>query len=54
MRADETLGRIELGPRRRGEYTEPERTLLHTVAGQAAASVANVRLTAQLADNSTS
>jgi signal transduction histidine kinase len=49
VRADETLGRIELGPRRRGEYGEAERTLLRTVAGQAAASVANVRLTAQLA-----
>ena len=50
VRSDEILGRIELGPRRRGEYSESERTLLHTVAGQAAASVANVRLTAQLAD----
>jgi len=47
--ADETLGRIELGPRRRGDYTEAEHSLLRTVAGQAAASVANVRLTAQLA-----
>ncbi|GAA1752636.1 GAF domain-containing sensor histidine kinase [Agromyces humatus] len=49
VRGDETLGRIEAGPRRRGDYSESERTLLHTVAGQAAASVANVRLTAQLA-----
>ena len=49
-RANETLGRIELGPRRRGEYSDAERTLLRTVAGQAAASVANVRLTAQLAE----
>lgn len=49
-RTDETLGRIELGPRRRGDYSEAERDLLRTVAGQAAASVANVRLTAQLAE----
>ncbi|WP_157008848.1 sensor histidine kinase [Agromyces laixinhei] len=47
---DETLGRIEAGPRHHGEYTEAERMLLRTVAGQAAASVANVRLTSQLAD----
>ena len=38
------------GPRRRGDYSDAERTLLRTVAGQAAASVANVRLTAQLAE----
>lgn len=50
VHGDETLGRIELGPRRRGEYGEAERMLLRTVAGQAAASVANVRLTAQLAE----
>lgn len=49
VHADETLGRIEVGPRRRGEYSDAERTVLRTVAGQAAASVANVRLTAQLA-----
>jgi signal transduction histidine kinase len=49
VRGDETLGRIEVGPRRRGEYSDAQRTLLRTVAGQAAASVANVRLTAQLA-----
>jgi signal transduction histidine kinase len=49
VRADETLGRIDVGPRRRGEYSDAERDLLRTVAGQAAASVANVRLTAQLA-----
>ena len=48
-RADKTLGRIEVGPRRRGDYSEAERALLSTVAGQAAASVANVRLSAQLA-----
>jgi signal transduction histidine kinase len=50
VRAGETLGGIELGPRRRGDYSEAERDLLRTVAGQAAASVANVRLTAQLAE----
>jgi signal transduction histidine kinase len=50
VRGDETLGRIEVGRRRRGEYSDAERTLLRTVAGQAAASVANVRLTAQLAE----
>jgi signal transduction histidine kinase len=50
VRGEETLGRIEVGPRRRGEYSDAQRTLLRTVAGQAAASVANVRLTVQLAE----
>ncbi|MBM7503631.1 sensor histidine kinase [Agromyces aurantiacus] len=50
VRGDERLGRIDVGPRRRGEYGDAERTLLRTVAGQAAASVANVGLTAQLAE----
>ncbi|PWC03492.1 hypothetical protein DCE94_10650 [Agromyces badenianii] len=50
LHGDETLGCIELGPRRRGEYTDAERALLRTVAGQAAASVANALLTAQLAE----
>lgn len=50
VHGDERLGRIEVGPRHRGEYTEAERMLLRTVAGQAAASVANVHLTAQLAE----
>ena len=50
IHGDERLGRIDVGPRRRGEYSEAERMLLRTVAGQAAASVANVRLTAQLAE----
>ncbi|MCD2443130.1 sensor histidine kinase [Agromyces sp. SYSU K20354] len=50
VRGEETLGRIEVGPRFHGDYTEAERMLLRTVAGQAAASVANVRLTAQLAE----
>jgi signal transduction histidine kinase len=49
VRGDETLGRIEVGPRHHGDYNDAERMLLRTVAGQAAASVANVRLTAQLA-----
>lgn len=49
VRAGEILGRIDVGPRRRGEYSDAERALLQTVAGQAAASVANVRLSAQLA-----
>ncbi|MEV1131270.1 sensor histidine kinase [Agromyces sp. NPDC049794] len=49
VHADETLGRVEVGPRRRGEYSDVERAVLRTVAGQAAASVANVRLTAELA-----
>ena len=50
VHGDETLGRIEVGPRHHGEYNDAERMLLRTVAGQAAASVANVRLTAQLAE----
>ncbi|MGW4928327.1 sensor histidine kinase [Agromyces sp. NPDC004153] len=50
VHAEEFLGRIDVGPRHRGEYSEAERTLLRTVAGQAAASVANVRLTARLAE----
>jgi signal transduction histidine kinase len=50
VRGGETLGRIEIGARRRGEYSDAERTLLRTFAGQAAASVANVRLTEQLAE----
>jgi len=50
IHGDETLGRIEVGPRHRGAYTDAERMLLRTVAGQAAASVANVLLTAQLAE----
>ncbi len=50
VRGDETLGRIDVGPRHHGDYNDAERMLLRTVAGQAAASVANVRLTAQLAE----
>lgn len=44
------IGRIELGPARRGAYTLSELTLLETVARQATTAVANVRLTAELAD----
>jgi len=50
VHADEILGRIEVGPRHHGEYSDAERMLLRTVAGQAAASVANVRLAARLAE----
>lgn len=49
VRGDETLGRIDVGPRRKGEYSDAERDLLRTVASQASPSVANVRLSAQLA-----
>jgi signal transduction histidine kinase len=44
------IGRIDLGPARRGAYTLAELTLLETVARQATTAVANVRLTAELAD----
>jgi len=50
MLGDDVLGQIEVGPRRRGEYGAAERAVLRTVAGQAAAWVANVRLTEQLAE----
>lgn len=50
VHGEEILGRIEVGRRRRGDYSSAERTLLRTVAGQAAAAVANVRLSAQLAE----
>ena len=48
IRGDEHLGRLELGPRRRGEYDVAELALLQTVARQATTTVANVRLTARL------
>ena len=48
VRGDERLGRLELGPRRRGEYDVAELALLGTVARQATTTVANVRLTARL------
>jgi signal transduction histidine kinase len=47
---DARLGRIEVGPGRHGEYSLAELTLLATVARQATTAVANVHLTAQLAD----
>jgi signal transduction histidine kinase len=50
VRGDERLGRLELGPRRRGEYDVAELALLETVARQATTTVANVRLTAQLGE----
>ena len=48
LRAGEVIGRIDLGPRRIGDYTPHELDLLATVARQATTAVANVRLTAQL------
>jgi signal transduction histidine kinase len=48
VRSGEVLGRIDLGPRRIGDYTPHELDLLATVARQATTAVANVRLTAQL------
>ncbi|MFH8249312.1 histidine kinase [Microbacterium sp. B2969] len=50
VRGDELLGRVELGARRRGDYTDAERALLRTVAAQATSAIDNVRLTAQLAE----
>jgi signal transduction histidine kinase len=50
VRGDLVLGRIDVGPARHGAYTLPEITLLGTVARQATTAVANVRLTAELAD----
>ena len=48
VRGGEVIGRIDLGPRRVGEYTPHELDLLATVARQATTAVANVRLTSQL------
>lgn len=48
-RADEVVGRIECGPAP-DPYTDADRELLATLAGQAATAIANARLTAQLAD----
>jgi len=47
---DARLGRIELGPRRHGDYSLAELQLLETVARQATTAVANVRLNTQLAE----
>lgn len=49
-RGDLVIGRIELGPARSGAYGLAELSLLETVARQASTAVANVRLTAELAD----
>ena len=50
VRGELVLGRIDVGPARHGAYTLAELTLLGTVARQATTAVANVRLTAELAD----
>ncbi len=47
---DARLGRIEVGPGRRGDYSLAELNLLATVARQATTAVANVHLTTQLAE----
>ena len=47
---DARLGTIEVGPGRHGDYSLAELTLLETVARQATTTVANVHLTAQLAE----
>ena len=47
---DARLGRIELGPRRHGDYSLAELNLLETVARQATTAVATVRLNTQLAE----
>lgn len=48
-RAGEVVGRIECGTAPE-PYTDADRELLSTLAGQAATAIANTRLTAQLAD----
>lgn len=50
--AGDPLGRIECGARIDG-YDEQDRELLTTLAGQAAAAIANVRLSAELAERLT-
>ena len=49
-RGELVIGRIDLGPARSGAYGLAELSLLETVARQATTAVANVRLTAELAD----
>ncbi len=44
------VGLLEVGPRHHGAYSLTERDVLRTVAGQATTALANVRLSAQLAD----
>jgi signal transduction histidine kinase len=48
-RGDEVAGHIECGPKD-GGYEPGDRELLDTLAGQAATAIANVRLTARLAE----
>jgi signal transduction histidine kinase len=48
-RGKETVGQIECGPKD-GGYDASDRELLATLAGQASTAIANVRLTAQLAE----
>lgn len=48
-RGDELVGRIECGPAPE-PYSDADRELLATLAGQAVTAIANARLTAQLAD----
>ncbi len=48
-RAGETIGRIECG-QKEGGYPAADRELLATLAGQAATAIANVQLTARLAE----
>ena len=50
VHAGQRVGRIELGPRRTGDYSAHDLELLDTVARQASAAAANVRLSTQLAD----
>ena len=48
-RGDEVVGHIEAGPKD-GGYAADDRELLRTLAAQAATAIANLRLTARLAD----
>ena len=50
IHAGTVLGRIECGPRRDGPLLDEDRRLLANLAGQAAAAVRNLHLTAELGD----
>jgi signal transduction histidine kinase len=50
IHAGSTLGRIECGRRRYGALVDEDRRLLANLAGQAAAAVRNLHLTAELSD----
>ncbi len=50
IHAGTALGRIECGPRRDGPLLDEDRRLLANLAGQAAAAVSNLHLTAELGD----